>query len=298
MEFGILGVNKPSGMTSFDVVRAVKRITGIKKIGHGGTLDPMAEGVLLVLLGNATGLFDALLHLPKSYKTWIQLGTSTDTGDKEGCVVDHMPVGSYSLETIVMNTKSLTGKILQTPPKFSALKVNGTRAYQLAREGKEVAISPREVHVYSWDKIEYHPESQVISAVIECGSGTYIRSLGEDLARNLGTVGHLSFLQRISSGGITLDQTLSLDKLADSWREKMISSENALSFLPSLKWDGAFEHLYTGKPLKKEDFTSFPDSCGIHTLWFKDKIAALVFIENNKIVYSKNFSHLYQSLFL
>ncbi|MGL4561554.1 MAG: tRNA pseudouridine(55) synthase TruB, partial [Brevinema sp.] len=228
---GILGVYKPSGMTSFDVIRIIKKKTGISKIGHGGTLDPMASGVLPILINDSTVFFDALLHSSKKYKTIIQLGQTTDTDDKEGTVSQNYHVPDLSLEVINQKITCLTGSVSQIPPQYSALKVDGKRAYDLAREGKIVDLKARDVHIYSWDDVSYDPQLKQISAVIHCGSGTYIRSLGRDLAKMLGTGGHLIFLERSASGGITLEDTIPLDPFPEKWHHHLMAPEKALTFL-------------------------------------------------------------------
>lgn len=290
---GILGINKPSGMTSFDVVRKVKQITKIKKIGHGGTLDPMAEGVLLILLNEATGFFDVLLSSPKIYEVTIQLGAFTDTDDKEGSILQTLPVPDISLEEIKARIPFLTGEILQTPPIYSALKVEGKRAYDLAREGKKVVLEPRKVTVYQWTDLQYDPSNYQIKAVIHCGSGTYIRSLGRDLSKMLHTGGHLIALKRSSSGGVHIDQTLSLEDLAVCWEEKLITAETALSFLPSIEWEGTLSHLKHGKPLW-EGVKQKISQEGVYRLMYNHKIMALVQYYNRQLRYQKNLSHLYK----
>ncbi len=285
----ILGINKPSGISSFDVVRKVKKITGIKKIGHGGTLDPMAEGVLPILLNEATVFFDLLLNSDKIYKAVIQLGSSTDTDDKEGQVLQTVPVPDIDIKQILQQIESLTGEISQIPPQYSALKINGKKAYELARAGEVVELASRIVKVYEWTDVSY--DSEQITATIRCGSGTYIRSLARDLAEKLNTKGHLIALQRVYSGGIALEDTLSIDDLQD-WESHQIPAEKALEFLPSLEWQWDLEYLKNGKPLGVY-FKSLDD--GVYKLMYLDKIIALVESQNNKISYKKNFANSYKN---
>ncbi|MGL4676930.1 MAG: tRNA pseudouridine(55) synthase TruB [Brevinema sp.] len=284
MVVGILGINKPSGMSSFDVVRRVKKITGIKKIGHGGTLDPMAEGVLPILINEATSFFDLLLASDKIYEAEILLGIATDTDDKEGIVTQTKDVPNISLEQIIHKLKKFTGSISQVPPQYSALKIDGTRAYALARKGEQPEMKPRIVQVQEWFDVTY--SDQKITASIRCGSGTYIRSLARDLAKSLDTVGHLTKLKRRYSGGISIEDTLDLEHL-DQWREYLILPEKALSFLPKLEWEGSRDHLLYGRPLSSY-FPQIED--GVYTLMFQDRIVALVEQKNRHLAYKKNYS--------
>ncbi len=290
---GILGVNKPAGMTSFDVVRQIKKETGIKKIGHGGTLDPMATGVLPILFNEATAFFDVLLNSVKIYETEIQLGTFTDTDDKEGQITETLPVKEITLEEIKKHIESLTGTISQIPPQYSALKVDGKRAYDLAREGKEVVLKAREVTVYLWDTISYDTETKIIKARIHCGSGTYIRSLGKDLAIKLQTAGHLISLRRVSSGGIDIKNTIEFEDIASKWQEKFISPEDALAFLPLIEWEGDKKHLLHGKPLVRE-LCKYPSKDGIYRLMYAGRIVALLEYKERRLSYKKNLMHLYK----
>ena len=291
---GILGVNKPAGMTSFDVVRQIKRETGIKKIGHGGTLDPMATGVLPILFNEATAFFDVLLNSVKIYETEIQLGSFTDTDDKEGQITETLPIKDISLEEIKTHIESLTGTISQIPPQYSALKIDGQRAYDLARKGKRVLLKPREVIVYMWDRVSYDAEKHIIKARIHCGSGTYIRSLGKDLATMLQTGGHLISLYRVSSGGIDIKDTIEFDDIAIKWQEKFISPEEALAFLPVIEWEGDKEYLLHGKPLVRE-MCKYPSKDGIYRLMYAGRIVALLEHKDRKLTYKKNLMHLYKN---
>ncbi|MGL5956245.1 MAG: tRNA pseudouridine(55) synthase TruB [Brevinema sp.] len=284
MVIGILGINKPSGMSSFDVVRKVKKITGIKKIGHGGTLDPMAEGVLPILINDATVFFDLLLESDKIYEAEILLGTATDTDDKEGLVIQKKDVPNMSLDQIIQEIKNFTGSISQIPPQYSALKVNGKRAYELSRKGEQVELSSRTVQVLEWFNISYY--DHIISACIRCGSGTYIRSLARDLAKSLNTVGHLKTLKRLYSGGIALEDTLDLERL-DQWRDYVILPEKALSFLPILEWVEDKDHLLHGRPLSPY-FPKLEE--GVYLLMFQERMVALVEQKNGRLLYKKNFA--------
>lgn len=282
--YGILGICKPSGMTSFDVVRILKKKIGTKKIGHGGTLDPMASGVLPVLIGDATAFFDAVLHSPKTYRAVIQLGACTDTDDKEGKIVREFEFRTFSDGQIRTSIDRLTGEISQIPPQYSALKVNGQRAYALARAGQKAPLQPRTVQIYAWDSVIYNADLGIISAEITCSSGTYIRSLARDLGAMLGIGAYLSLLERTAAGGIRLEDCIQPD--AENWHEKILAPEHVLNFMPAAEWTGSLEHLKTGRPLPDLGWHQ-----GLNLLMFKNEIAALVFADGKKISYQKNFAH-------
>ena len=181
---GILNINKPEGITSFDVIRKLKRITGRVKIGHAGTLDPMATGVLPVCIGKATKSIDYIMNESKIYRTVFKLGVSTDTYDREGKVVSTADSSLITLEDINKILPNFRGVIKQIPPMYSALKVQGKRLYEMAREGIEIDRIPREVTIYSLELLSYsHP---FLELRICCSKGTYIRSLCRDIGESLG----------------------------------------------------------------------------------------------------------------
>jgi tRNA pseudouridine55 synthase len=181
-------------------------------VGHAGTLDPLAEGVLPVLLGRATRLADAIQAGRKTYVATLQLGSATQTDDSEGSVVDQQPVPVLT-EALILNTLGhFKGEILQTPPKYSALKVAGRRAYELARAGDEVTLSPRPVIIDALDLLDY--SDSAVRVEVTCSKGTYIRALARDIAISLGTVGHMSALTRSRVGPFSLSDALTVDDLA------------------------------------------------------------------------------------
>lgn len=294
--YGILGIYKPKGMSSFDVIRIVKKNTGFKKIGHGGTLDPMAEGVLPLLMGEASAYFDALLQSPKTYEAEITLGSFTDTDDAEGSVVQSFPLRPVALDEILAHIAPLSGEILQTPPQYSALKVGGKRAYELARAGGQADLKPRKVTVYGWDNVFI--QGSIIKAEISCSSGTYIRSLARSLGEALGTGAYLSALKRTLSGGIGLKNCLPPESI--SAQTLCLPVEEALDFLPKLIWEGALEWLLDGKPLDKASYRLVLGSGGqdseLHALVFNNKFLGLVRIKEGRAFYQKNLSRLYEVL--
>jgi len=210
---GILNLNKPSGWTSHDVVARVRRLAGQKRIGHAGTLDPLAEGVLPVLLGRATRLADYIQAGRKTYRAVVCLGTATDTDDREGAVIATAAVPSLSVETLDHTLDRFRGDILQTPPQYSALKVDGRRAYAVARAGGSVDLAPRSVTIHDLRLLVQ--TSTELSLEVTCSKGTYIRALARDIATALGTVGHLASLVRTRVGAFTLEDSLTLDQIAE-----------------------------------------------------------------------------------
>lgn len=201
---GILLVDKPAGWTSFDVVAKirgqVRQATGDKKakVGHAGTLDPFATGLLIVLIGNACKMSDRFMKLDKAYDFTIRLGQVSTTGDIEGDVTESGDGLNVTLEQFEAALGEFTGDILQMPPAYSAIKVNGKRAYDLARAGKEVKLDPRKVTIYSMEITNFSPPD--IKCIVKVSSGTYIRSLAKDIGEHLGAGAHCTQLRRLSIG--------------------------------------------------------------------------------------------------
>jgi tRNA pseudouridine55 synthase len=213
---GILLVDKPSGWTSFDVVAkvrgVVKRETGLKKpkVGHTGTLDPLATGLLVLVLGDYCKRASEFSKLDKIYEVTMKLGETSTTGDEEGekTAVNSKQIAESELKAAL---NKFTGEIMQTPPAYSAVKVNGQRAYKLARAGKEVVIEPRQVTIYSLQMTEYdYPQVKFTAKV---SSGTYIRTLVEDIGKSLSTGAYMSSLQRTQVGSFSIEKAIAVDKL-------------------------------------------------------------------------------------
>jgi tRNA pseudouridine55 synthase len=209
--FGILNVYKPQGKTSHDIVAILRKITKVKQIGHTGTLDPFAEGVLPICIGKATRLIEYLKD-DKAYIGTVQLGKSTTTFDIEGETVNSSDK-KVSLEEINTALPSLRGEIEQYPPIYSAIKVKGKKLYEYAREGKPVEIEPRKVCIQKLEIVNFDFEKQTLELLIECSKGTYIRSIANDLGNSLGTYGHLIKLVRIKAGDFKIDNSVKLDDL-------------------------------------------------------------------------------------
>lgn len=221
---GILLVDKPKGVTSHDVVSFARGLLHTKRVGHAGTLDPMATGLLILGFGNATRLLNYLIGHNKTYEAVIRLGESTNTDDADGDVVSSADdengiinfanIDEILKELRVVIEKNFTGSIMQTPTSFSAIKVNGVRAYDLAREGKDVHLEPREVFIYDFSLLDAHFSVGVsgakvidVRASVSCSSGTYIRALARDLGRVLGVGGHLVSLRRTRIGDFSIEDS-------------------------------------------------------------------------------------------
>ncbi len=209
--FGFLNIYKPQGKTSHDVVAILRRITKIKQIGHTGTLDPFAEGVLPICIGKATRLIE-YLEDDKAYVGTIQLGKSTTTYDTEGEGVN-VSDKRITLQEIEAVLPKFRGEIQQLPPIYSAIKVNGKKLYEYARKGEEVKIEPRGVNIYKLEIVSFDEEKQLLELHIECSKGTYIRSIAHDLGETLGCWGHLIKLVRIKAGSFEVNEAIKLDSL-------------------------------------------------------------------------------------
>lgn len=185
---GVLIVDKEKGKTSFDIIRDIRKKYNMKKVGHTGTLDPLATGVLPILLGEATKLSDYLMDHDKEYLAVLKLGQKTDTADSEGNVIEKKEVPCINIEDVEEVISTFIGEIKQIPPMYSAIKVNGKKLYDLARQGKEVEREPRKVKIYSINNIKLDKKNSEIEFTVNCSKGTYIRTLCEDIAEKLSTV--------------------------------------------------------------------------------------------------------------
>lgn len=228
---GVLIVDKPVGMTSHDVVQFVRRGTGIKRAGHTGTLDPRASGVLVVLVGPAVRLSEFVSASNKRYQAIIKFGVTTSTFDSEGEVTSRRPV-DISYEELEQAMEGFIGEVEQTPPIYSAIKIQGKRAYEFAREGKEVEMEPRTVTVHSLELLDWDPPEAVID--IQCSSGTYVRSFASDLGEKLGSGATLIGLRRTINGQFSLRDAVSMRRLEEAfengdWYRYLLPAADALS---------------------------------------------------------------------
>lgn len=259
---GIFNIDKPVGMTSHDVVARVRRLAGQKRVGHTGTLDPAASGVLPITLGQATRVAEYLSESGKAYRAAIRFGIVTNTYDAEGQIVREAPV-TLTREEIAAALPAFLGEQLQRPPIYSALKRDGKRLYALARAGQDVTVEPRPVSISSLEIVDWTPPDLTLD--IECGKGTYIRSLAYDLGERLGPGAHLAALTRTRSGPFTLAASVTLDVLAaafadGSWRDYCYAPDEAL-----LDWRAAIvdaeneQRLRYGQTLRISTHVSTPE---------------------------------------
>ncbi|AHG90727.1 tRNA pseudouridine synthase B [Gemmatirosa kalamazoonensis] len=229
---GVVLVDKPAGVTSHDVVNVARRALGESRIGHAGTLDPFATGLLVLLVGSATRLLPHVSGDPKVYEAAIQFGAETDTEDLHGTVVRQAPLpGRAAIEAAL---PSLTGELDQTPPAYSAKRIGGRRAYDLAREGAAVTLAPARVRVDRWEILAWRGDESAVAgcdARVTCGGGTYIRSLARDLGRAVASAAHLTALRRTHSGAFDVSDADSLDALREG-RARVRPALDALPHLP------------------------------------------------------------------
>lgn len=237
---GFLNLNKPNGLTSHDCVARVRRLLRTKKVGHGGTLDPAAEGVLPIAVGRATRLLPYLAS-GKAYRAVIRFGVTTTTDDLEGEVLTQQPTTHLQLDQIQRVLPQFLGIIEQVPPSYSAIQVEGKRLYDLARQGEVVAAPTRQVRVDKIEVLDWQTGWPELTVAIACGPGTYIRSIARDLGAALGTGATLAKLLRTHSNGFDLADSLTLDGLkeqVETEKVALLSPEQVLSHLPVLKVSG------------------------------------------------------------
>lgn len=237
---GVLVVDKPIGLTSHDVVQVIRRGTGIRRAGHTGTLDPRASGVLVILIGPAVRLSEYVSASDKRYQATIRLGSSTDTYDSEGTITSSASVDDITEDYFNEVLQHFVGEIEQVPPPYSAVKVQGRKAYDMAREGEEFELTPRIINVYSLEILEWALPEVVID--VYCSSGTYVRSLANDLGKELGTGAHLVGLRRTKSGRFTLRDAVPLRRLqeafdAGNWYRFLIPAAEAMADWPMVELD-------------------------------------------------------------
>ena len=258
---GILNVNKPAGITSHAVVARVRHLTGQRKAGHAGTLDPMATGVLLLCLGQATRVAEYLMAGRKKYRAVVRLGLSTDTYDADGTITGEVEALHVTQDQIAQALAPFRGVIQQVPPPYSAIMHKGERLHRLARRGLMVQVPPRTVEISSIDLIAWQPPHLTLD--VACSPGTYVRSLAHDLGRALGVGGHLSALTRMASGEWRLEEAVTLDELqaaveAGRWPDLLHPLDAAL---------GAFDRVNLPDELARRvgQGQTIPLDCPAHT---------------------------------
>ena len=228
---GIIIINKHKGCTSHDIVYKVKKMFN-EKVGHTGTLDPMATGVLPLLIGKGTQCSKYLINHDKIYNVTLQLGEKTDTADSEGKVIETKEVKEKTLkkENIEKILEKFKGKQEQIPPIYSAIKVNGKKLYEYARKGQEVEIKPRKIEIYNIELLNINEKQKQIEFQVSCSKGTYIRSLCEDIAQRLETVGYMLELKRIQVGNFNIKEVITIEQLENNIDNKEFIEENFIQF--------------------------------------------------------------------
>lgn len=277
---GILIVNKPLNYTSHDIVYKVKKITGMK-VGHTGTLDPMATGVLPLLIGKGTLCSKYLINHDKIYNVKLQLGTKTDTADSEGNIIEQKEVKEEMLSqnTVEKALKDFIGKQEQIPPIYSAIKVNGKKLYEYARKGEKVEIKPREIEIYDIKLLKINEENKQIEFCVKCSKGTYIRSLCEDISAKLDTVGYMIGLDRIQVGEFSIKQAISIEELENNKeivKDKIITVEELFENLDKIELDKRKLELFlNGVQLSNSNIN------GIYRIYSEENFIGIGTVKNN-----------------
>jgi tRNA pseudouridine55 synthase len=251
---GVLPVDKPVGPTSHDVVGAVRRALRTRRVGHTGTLDPFASGLLLVCLGNATRIAEYISGLDKRYIARVRLGAATDTDDNTGTVLSTADAAGITAAAVETVLAEMTGEVLQRPPAYSAKKVGGERAYAAARAGRALELVPVPVRIDELRVLAFDPPE--LELEVACGSGTYIRAIARDLGAALGVGGHLTALRRTRVGEHDVQRALRLDELGDAERvaAAMIPAAAALTGMPHVALDDEqLAHIRHGRAVRLED---------------------------------------------
>ena len=234
---GILIINKPAGFTSHDVVNVLRKELNIKKIGHTGTLDPNATGVLPILIGQATKVSKYLIEHDKEYVAELKLGIKTSTGDLEGEIIEEKEFPNLNIEEIKKTLRLFLGKHEQIPPIYSAIKINGKKAYEYARNNEQINLEPRKIEIYNIDLLNF--ENDIIKFKVKCSKGTYIRVLCEDIAVKLGTVGTMQSLCRTKVDKFNIEDSITIGEIKEKGTEfvekNLILIEDAFSNLQTIK---------------------------------------------------------------
>lgn len=233
---GFFNINKPKGLTSHDVVARVRRLVGQRKVGHAGTLDPLATGVLLVCLGQATRLIEYLVVGQKQYQATIRFGATTDTLDAEGAMTGQSDISGLEASTLEQVLPRFVGPLQQIPPIFSAIKQNGQPVYKRARAGEAIELSPRSVTIHDLTWQGWSPPDLTLH--VSCSAGTYIRALARDIGEAAGTGAYLAELTRTASGQFNLAEAVSLEQLEQNWQGYLQPLNQAVKHLPNVILEG------------------------------------------------------------
>ena len=282
---GIILIDKPKGVTSHDILYKVKKLLN-EKVGHTGTLDPNATGVLPLLVGRGTKLSKYLINHDKTYIVTLKLGEKTDTADSEGKVIEKKEVSKevFSKEKLLQTFSNFTGKILQIPPIYSAIKVNGKKLYEYARKGQEVEIKPRQIEIYKISLIEINQIANTIEFEVSCSKGTYIRSLCEDIAKELNTVGYMKELRRVQVGEFLIKDSITVEDLQKNEDNKDFILSH---FIDLQKYFAKFRII----ELSQEEARKFLNGVklssnkenGIYRVQSENKLIGTGILENNKL---------------
>ena len=264
---GVLNVRKTAGPTSHDIVNEVRRIFGLKKVGHAGTLDPMATGVLVVCMGKATRIVEYLVGVPKEYRAKMILGASTDTQDSTGVIISESDASSVTRSMLEDAVKAFVGDIEQIPPMVSALKHQGKPLYKLARQGITIERSARKINIYSIEVLNFTPGQKAEAEIlVNCSSGTYIRTLCADIGEKLGCDAHMSMLDRTRVGRFTIEESSSIEQLYQMKSEgrlntALVSIGDALDDMPSITLSNEdIMNVLHGLPVKTTTLTETDDT--------------------------------------
>ncbi len=294
---GILAIHKEVGMTSHDVVFKLRKILKTKKVGHTGTLDPEVSGVLPICIGKATRVSDYVMESGKTYKAEVTIGVSTTTEDQTGDIVEEKNVNenTWSTEDIRSTINKLEGEIEQIPPMYSAVKVNGKKLYEYARQNIEVERPVRKVFINSIElisEISYDNQTCKFEIEVECGKGTYIRTLATQIGELLGFPAHMSHLIRLKSGGFSLEQAIKLDELRqiveqDKLQDVLLPLEYGLNGLEKTRINDEeiVKRIQNGQKIEKQLIADHQFE-GIFVVWYGDKaIAIMDTYEKNNALY-------------
>lgn len=291
--FGFLNIYKPKGMTSFDVVAKLRRVTKIKQIGHTGTLDPFAVGVLPICIGKSTRLIE-YLEDDKEYLATVQFGKDTDTYDLDGTVVKNYDK-KITQDDLLSVLDDFRGEIEQFPPIYSAIKVNGKKLYEYARKGEEVEIKPRKVFISKLELISFEEEKQEAKILVGCSKGTYIRSIAYDIGQKLNCGGYLTALERTKAGMFNKENSTPLEDFKEfsDVENKLINPLDVLS-LPQVKLnDIEKERVNHGMPIYNRGFKN----SDIVILVYGGRIHAIGMVKDNQILVKKVFEVLWKRLY-
>lgn len=282
---GVLPIWKPTGWTSHDVVAKARRILGIRRIGHTGTLDPAVTGVLPLCIGRATRLVEYLQELPKTYEATLRFGIATDTEDLSGNIVAQADVSHLTAQQVIEAAQSFVGEIMQVPPMVSAVKVDGKRLYELARQGVTIERAARKAFIHELRIIDCRVaenEERELRFSVKCSKGTYIRTLCVDIGRKLGVPAVMAKLVRIESAGIQPEQCLTLEQLAESVAQdelsKWLLDGDVLLDIPATTASGVETlHALQGKSIPMDKLLPQPDRAGAWRLYREDGIFLGIF---------------------